>query len=123
MEYSYPNDFFQLCYRGTNTPILLGDHVIYKEWFGLKKSAGRVSYIPGISPYRSDLADSEKSSLWGISITGGDFVQMLYVSDDKFISNKIEFVRSRSLGHSDSLRAPYPSHYASKSLEETSICL
>ena len=92
LNYSYSDDFFKLNYRGTDTPIKLGDHVIYSEWFGLKRTEGRVSYVPGISPLRSDLSDSEKSSLWGISIPG-DFIQMLYVSDDKFISKKIKFVR------------------------------
>ena len=95
MKYSYSEDFFDLYYNGTSTPIMLGDHVVYKEWFGLKKSHGRVSYIPGVSPYREDMADSEKSSLWGISITGGDFVEMLYVIDDKHISKKIKFIRRK----------------------------
>lgn len=94
LSYSYPEDFFKLNYRGTDTPIRLGDHVIYSEWFGLKKTMGRVSYIPGVSPLRPDLSDSEKSSLWGVSVAG-NFIQMLYVVDDKFISNNIKFVRRK----------------------------
>jgi len=94
LSYSYSESFFKLNYRGTDTPIELGDYIIYCEWFGLKKTIGRVSYIPGISPLRSDLSDSEKSSLWGISIPGS-FIQMLYVVDDKFISKKIRFIRRK----------------------------
>ncbi len=89
----YAESFFDLYYHDSNTRIMLGDHILYSKWFGLKKIESRVCYVPGVSPPNKNMADSKSSSMWAIENGSNDIVQMLYVVDDKFVSRRIKFVK------------------------------
>ena len=46
-----------VCYHGTETPVLVGDHVKFKIglFFWLGWQPGRIRYVPGISPKNDEL--------------------------------------------------------------------
>ena len=89
----YPEDFFDLCYFGTDTKIKLGDHIIYEKWFGLKKINSRVCYVPGVSPPHYEMEYTEDSAMWAIECGKHDIISMLYVLNDKYITRRIKFVK------------------------------
>ena len=88
----YPEDFFDLSYRGTDTKVRLGDHVLFKRWFGIVKTPCRVAYVPGVSPPHKEMEYTEKAAMWAIEDEKGNAYMMLYVPEDKFISRRIAFV-------------------------------
>ena len=100
----YSPQFFDLCYHNTDTKIMLGDHITYSKWLGLKKIESRVCYVPGVSPIHKAMSDTDHSSLWAITDGPKNIIQMLYVQDDKFVSKRIKFV-SRSSDNYVGLKA------------------
>src|SRR5260221_9820514 len=75
----YPTDFFQLCYRGSDEKIQLGDFITYRHFVGLRRMVGRVYYIPGVSPPHSEMSYGPNAAFWAIKLPGEVLVSWLYV--------------------------------------------
>ena len=95
----YAPNFFDLCYHNTDIKIMLGDNIIYSKWFGLKKIESTICYVPGVSPPRKDMEDSEISAFWVFTCGENDVIPVLYVLNDKFVPKSIKFVSRSNKGY------------------------
>ena len=76
-------------YYGTETPVLLGDKVIYRHFF-LGKSKGTVAYLPGVSGHEE--GRHYNTDDWVVDLESGKSVFMLFYPELEYAHRRIQFV-------------------------------
>jgi hypothetical protein len=78
-----------ITYRDRVTPVQLGDRVESRAWF--RKYRGRVSYIPGVSPFNSAM---EYNGLrWvGVRLEQGGFVSFVVDPTHEYLRGYLRFL-------------------------------
>ena len=80
-------------YAGGDTDVLLGDHVLYRSMlFWWRWKPGRVSYVPGASPFHPQM---EHHGLQWVGVSGDDgpFRGILIEPNDGHIQPTVRFQR------------------------------